>query len=63
MESDTDNESIWERYWIRCPKCRSKDVEGTELFKGHYRAGNPLKKRNQQKYVCKECGNEWWLEI
>jgi uncharacterized protein with PIN domain len=50
--------------WMHdCPKCHSTDIKKLDIFKGHYKKGNPLKKRNQQKYECMRCGDFFWVEI
>ena len=63
LQGEIEETINWEFYRIRCPECNSINIQKLNLFKGHYKKGNPLKKRNQQKYKCNDCGKEYWVEI
>jgi len=67
-----DKKSWYEEYLPQCPKCKSKNIEPLNLFKGHYKKYinkdiiellglNPNGLKNKQKYKCKDCGEESWL--
>jgi len=53
----------WNEWADACPECGSTDLEKLNLYKGMYKKGNPLKKRNQQKCKCSNCQHEFWIEI
>ena len=67
MQEEIEKGKWIQRYldeWaIKCPECQSTDVDELDIYKGHYKKGNPLGKRNQRKYRCNQCKEEYWVEI
>lgn len=72
---DELNKSVWDNiegyYSPKCPKCKSTDTEGLNLYKGMFKKHiskeamellglNPDELRNQQKFRCNSCGYEYW---
>lgn len=49
----------WLNARYTCPKCQSKNTRKTEFHKQAYDLKKGIK-REQRKYICKDCNNEFW---
>ena len=66
-----DKKHWWEEWGSSCPKCKSKDIESLNIYRGTYKRHidkekaellglNPDELKNQIKYKCNNCNHVWW---
>jgi len=51
----------WIRATYTCPKCQSKNTKKLDLYKQAYDLKKGIR-RVHRKYICNDCGNEFWKQ-
>lgn len=62
-EDKLTKKNIFFDYMDKCPSCGSTKLQPLNLYRGMYKKGNPSGKKNQQKFKCELCGEEFYLNI
>jgi len=61
MKQQPTRKIDWNAFRIKCPKCKSVNLERLNKYKMSYEKGRlKWKLREVRLYKCKVCGNEFW---